>query len=173
MNKKIILFFIAILWVIVTAAMIISKQSTLRSGKTVVLETVPVDPRDLLRGDYVILRYKISTLDLDQVKREKPYYKRGEVIYVKLEPKEKFWEATAVQAKRSVDNGIYIRGKVRYCYSKKLEVIYGIESYFVPEGEGREIEKNIRREKSSVNVEAIVDSGGNALIKKVYIDKDR
>lgn len=173
MNKKIILFFIAVLWVIVAAAMIISKQSTLRRGKAVVLETVPVDPRDLLRGDYVILRYKISTLDLGLIKSERPDYKRGEVIYVKLEPKGKFWEATGVQAKRSADNEIYIRGKVSYCYSKKLEVIYGIESYFVPEGEGREIEKNIRREKSSVNVEAVVDSSGNALIKKVYIDKDR
>jgi uncharacterized membrane-anchored protein len=173
MNKKIILFFIAVLWVIVAAAMIISKQSTLRSGKTVVLETVPVDPRDLLRGDYVILRYKISTLDLDHVKSEKPDYKSGEVIYVRLEPKEKFWEATAVQAKRSADNKIYIRGKVSYCYSKKLEVIYGIESYFVPEGEGKEIERSMQGRKSSVSVEVVVDSSGNALIKKVYIDKDR
>ncbi|MCX5702591.1 MAG: GDYXXLXY domain-containing protein [Candidatus Omnitrophica bacterium] len=172
MNKKIIFFFIAVLWVIVVAAMIISKQSILRKGKAVLLETLPVDPRDLLRGDYVILRYKISTLDLDQVKSEKPYYKTGEVIYVRLEPRDKFWEATAVEVKRSADSGIYIRGKVGYCYRKELGVIYGIESYFVPEGEGREIERNIRREKSSVNVEAVVDSKGNALIKKVYIDKN-
>ena len=173
MNKKIILFFIIFLWIVVAVAMIISKQSILERGKAVVLETVPVDPRDLLRGDYVILRYKISTLDLEQVKSEKPYYRRGEAIYLKLEPKEKFWEATAVQSKRSADNGIYIRGKVSYCYSKKLEVIYGIESYFVPEGEGREIERSMQGRKSSVSVEAIVDSGGNALIKKVYIDKNR
>lgn len=170
MNKKIILFFISLLWIVIAVAMIISKQSTLRTGKTVVLETVPVDPRDLLRGDYVILRYKISTLDLNEIKSEKADYRGGEVIFVKLEPKEKFWEAVAVQAKRSTDNGLYMRGRIRYSYNKKLEVIYGIESYFVPEGEGKEIERSMRGRKSSVSVEAAVDSSGNALIKKAYID---
>jgi len=173
MNKKIILFLVILLWIVLALAMIISKQSTFKTGKAVVLETVPVDPRDLLRGDYVVLRYKISTLDLNQIKSEKMDYRAGEAIYVKLEPKGKFWEPTAVQSKRSSDNGIYIRGKVRHTYSKQLTVIYGIESYFVPEGEGKELERNTRGSKSSVSVEAIVDSGGNALIKKVYIDKNR
>lgn len=170
MNKKIILFFISLLWIVVAVAMIISKQSTMRTGKSVVLETVPVDPRDLLRGDYIILRYKISTLDLNEIKSEKENYKAGEAIFVKLEPKEKFWEAVAVQNKKSTDNGLYIRGRTRYSYNKKLEVIYGIESYFVPEGGGKEIERSMRGRKSSVSVEAVVDSSGNALIKKVYID---
>lgn len=169
MNKKLIFIVVSFLWIAVAVSLVISKQHIIRTGKTVLLETVPVDPRDFLRGDYVILRYKISTIDLQQIQSEKSYYGRGERVYVKLEPKEKFWEARAVETKRPVsDNGVYIKARVKYCYNKKLELNYGIESYFVPEGEGKDIEKNMRGNKSSVEVEALVDTSGNAIIKKVF-----
>ena len=169
MNKKIIFIVVSFLWIAVAVGLIASKQHIIRTGKTVLLETVPVDPRDFLRGDYVILRYKISTLDLQQIQSEKSNFGRGERIYVRLEPKERFWEATAVKTKRPVsDNGVYIKAKVKYCYNKKLELNYGIESYFVPEGEGKDIEKNMRGNNSSVEVETLVDKGGNAIIKRVF-----
>ena len=41
------------------------RESILSLGRTAVLETVPVDPRDLFRGEYVVLRYEISTLGND------------------------------------------------------------------------------------------------------------
>ena len=111
----------------------------------------------------------ISTLDLQHIQSEKSYYGRGERIYVRLEPKERFWEAAAVRIKKPVsDNGVYIKAKVKYCYNKKLELSYGIESYFVPEGKGKDIEKNMRGNKSSVEVETLVDTSGNAIIKKVF-----
>jgi len=56
---------------------------------------------------------------------------------------------------------------VSYNYNKKLELSYGIESYFVPEGEGKKIEVNMRGNKSSVEVEILVDRSGNAIIKKL------
>jgi len=37
-------------------------EANLAFGKSVVLQTAPVDPRDIFRGDYVVLRYEISTL---------------------------------------------------------------------------------------------------------------
>ncbi|MBU0548631.1 MAG: GDYXXLXY domain-containing protein [Candidatus Omnitrophica bacterium] len=169
MNKKLIFIAVSFLWIVVAVGLIISKQHIIRTGKTVLLETVPVDPRDFLRGDYIILRYKISTIDLQQIQSEESYYGQGERVYVKLEPKEKFWEARAVETKKPVsDNGVYIKARVKYCYNKKLELNYGIESYFVPEGEGKDIEKNMRGNKSSVEVEVLVDTSGNAIIKKVF-----
>ena len=172
MNKKLIVAIIGFLWIAIAAGMILSKQQTLRTGRMVVLETVPVDPRDFLRGDYVVLRYKLSSLDLNQIESKKSYYRPGESIYVKLEPKGKFWEAVAIYEKKDgAINGLFIKGKVKYYYDKKLEANYGIESYFVPEGEGRDIEKKMRGNKSSVSVEVVVDSSGNALIKRVYIDE--
>lgn len=174
MSKKTILFIIIFTWIAVAAGVILSKQHTLRTGKSVLLETVPVDPRDFLRGDYVILRYKISNLELDKTKSFKKHYREGEDVFVKIEAKEKFWEAVAVGPKSGfAGTGIYLRGKVQhyYAYRKNIELLYGIESYFVPEGEGRVIEKNMRGNKSNVVVEVIVDSSGSALIKKVYINK--
>lgn len=173
MNKKIIVVIIGFLWVAISAGMIISKQHTLRTGKTVVLETVPVDPRDFLRGDYVVLRYKLSSLDLNQIESDKPYYRPGENIYVKLKPKGKYWEAADISGKKeAVADGTFLKGKVRDydLKTRKLEAAYGIESYFVPEGEGKVIVKNMRGNKSSVSVEVLVDSSGSALIKKVYIE---
>ncbi|MCZ6538273.1 MAG: GDYXXLXY domain-containing protein [Chloroflexi bacterium] len=38
------------------------RESILILGRTAVLETVPVDPRDLFRGEFVVLRYEISTI---------------------------------------------------------------------------------------------------------------
>lgn len=172
MNKKLIVVIIGFLWVAIAVGMILSKQQTLRTGRTIVLETVPVDPRDFLRGDYVVLRYKLSSLDLNQIESKKSYYRPGESIYVKLEPKGKFWEAVAIyEKKEGAINGLFIKGKVKYYYAKKLEANYGIESYFVPEGEGRDIEKKMQENKSSVSVEVVVDASGNALIKRVYINE--
>ena len=171
MNKKLIFIMVILLWVAVAAGMIMTKQNTIRTGRTVLLQTVPVDPRDFLRGDYVTLRYKISSLNLQQIESEKSYYRRGETIYVKLVPKDKFWEAKAVKVKRDVaDTGVYIKGKVTYFYNKKLQINYGIDNYFVPEGEGKNIEKNMRGNKSSVDVEILVDSSGNTMIKKVFVE---
>ncbi len=57
------------------------------------LETRPVDPRDLLRGDYLTLNYKISDVPLDlftppQTNGLPP----GQTIYVALEPRGQFHE---------------------------------------------------------------------------------
>ncbi len=38
------------------------RESILALGRTAVLQTVPVDPRDLFRGEFVVLRYEISTI---------------------------------------------------------------------------------------------------------------
>ena len=38
------------------------RETILTLGRTAVLQTVPVDPRDLFRGEFVVLRYEITTL---------------------------------------------------------------------------------------------------------------
>ncbi|HZA25209.1 MAG TPA: GDYXXLXY domain-containing protein, partial [Dehalococcoidia bacterium] len=43
-------------------AMVGFKEYTLRTGTVVTLQTVPVDPRSILQGDYAILQYRIATL---------------------------------------------------------------------------------------------------------------
>ena len=48
-------------WMLGTTA---RQEFVLARGRTILLETRPVDPRDLLRGDYLILRYKINDVPL-------------------------------------------------------------------------------------------------------------
>ena len=55
-------------WVVVAGQLVFLlgfiavKEVALRTGTEVVLQTVPVDPRSLLQGDYAILDYEIATL---------------------------------------------------------------------------------------------------------------
>ncbi|MCP4693132.1 MAG: GDYXXLXY domain-containing protein [Desulfobacterales bacterium] len=59
---KKILFWGATLLVIVTVNLLIAKKEhTLANGRTMLLRLAPVDPRSLMQGDYMILRYAIAT----------------------------------------------------------------------------------------------------------------
>jgi len=48
------------------------------------LEVVQRDPRDLLRGDYVVLQYAIDQIPADMIAGGRPEY--GERLWVILEP---------------------------------------------------------------------------------------
>ena len=43
---------------------IYQKEQTLRDGQLVLFELAPVDPRSLMQGDYMSLRYREATSDL-------------------------------------------------------------------------------------------------------------
>ncbi len=60
------------------------------------LESGPVDPRDLLRGDYVILSHKISVLPATLFAEGLPRQcARGTPVFVRLEKRGPFHEAVA------------------------------------------------------------------------------
>lgn len=60
-NKKHLAFLGAIiLFVIVLASGVYMQEDLRRNGQQVILATIPVDPRDILRGDYVDLAYEIG-----------------------------------------------------------------------------------------------------------------
>lgn len=58
--RKLILWGGLLLVLGVVNAMIAGKERTLAEGSTVLLELAPRDPRSLLQGDYMTLRYAIS-----------------------------------------------------------------------------------------------------------------
>ena len=57
-SKALYAYLVVLLLVFCT--MVGMNEYTLIHGHKLMLKTVPVDPRDLLRGDYVILDYEIS-----------------------------------------------------------------------------------------------------------------
>lgn len=138
-------------------AILIPKERTLATGEEVVLQTVPIDPRDLFRGDYVNLRYTISTV------RSYAGFEVGDRVYVSLTQRDDIWDAQS--AFGSPPDGLYIKGRVTQTQQGQIDVEYGIESYFVPEGTGHIIER-----AGDVKVRVAVDSSGNSVIKGLLVD---
>jgi uncharacterized membrane-anchored protein len=141
----------------------------LTHGRTVLLETHPVDPRDLLRGDYVSLSYKISNVPL---KLFMPPLTNspaaGSKVYVVLERRGDFHEIVRAEttAPSAEANQVVLRGRSggRWWHPSAdiVQVEYGLERYYVPEGTGNP--------RGKVTVEVAVPSSGNGMIKQVFID---
>jgi uncharacterized membrane-anchored protein len=177
---KFVLFGAASLIQIVLIGLIVfDRVSILRTGTDVTLQTRPLDPRDFLRGDYVVLGYDISSVPAVALEAEHPAG-RDNPVFVKLAPnRDGFYEAISVHA-APVDVAspeVLIRGHVvsgvncsrdRCSFDRMLQVRYGIESYFVPEGEGRKLES--ARNQRKLTIVAAVAPTGRAAIKRLMID---
>jgi uncharacterized membrane-anchored protein len=160
------------------SVMVYDRVRVLREGTEVTLQTRPVDPRDFLRGDYVVLAYEITNLPAGALK-DAPSKGRGTPVFVKLVRKpDGNHEAASVhtEAVPVADGEALIRGRVvggavcgadrrRFC--ETLHVNYGIERYFVPQDEGKEIERS--RNQGQVSVVAAVTPAGRAAIKRLLL----
>lgn len=177
---RIALFAIAgLIQVALIAAIVIERAGILRSGAEITLQTRPVDPRDFLRGDYVVLGYDISTLKLDALGGTAVMGKHTP-IYVTLAPTPNgFYAAVSAHLEPvAVAAGeVLIRGRLTSGFNcgndgrtlcATATVAYGLERYFVPEGEGRVIES--ARNQGKVSVVASVNPAGRAAIKRLLID---
>lgn len=140
------------------------RQAAVSLGTEVVLQTVPVDPRDLFRGDYVVLDYEISSPKVC-------YVPTGQDGYVSLtEGTDGVWKATPSLAWPSYEDAagqgdVVIRGRVAHGGPGPCRLTYGIESYFVPEGTGHRIE----RLAGELRVRVSVSGDGNAVIDELIL----
>jgi uncharacterized membrane-anchored protein len=161
----------------ILGSMIEGRASILRSGTEVLLKTAPVDPRDLLRGDYVILSYDISTIPAALIKGAKPQAGSWTPIQVRIAPgADGFWTVTEASFAPLAEQpgSVVLRSQPIEAYDWQwaeggtLFASYGIERYYVPEGEGRVIEdgRNDRR----VSVAARVSQDGVAQIRALMLD---
>ena len=184
MSRHVALKTVLVLLLLTASLMVMvgMKQYTLNTGKVILLKTIPVDPRSLFRGDYVRLNYDISRIKIDEVEGDKEF-KRHQKIYVVLVKGEKYWQIASVhhQPPQLQQQQLMIKGRVNYVASylwdpetrqsekvKNLNVNYGIENYFVPEGQGRVLENVQRSDK--VDIQVAVDQNGNAGIKGVLVN---
>jgi uncharacterized membrane-anchored protein len=158
------------------AWLIVNRALLLENGREVRLAVVPVDPRDLLRGDYVVLSYDISRLATDEVEGDDDfgYY---ETVYVSLKEAPAGWVATSV-SRAEPENGVFLKGTVENVLSREtcklsspcqeLQIVYDLERFFVPEGEGRNLETLRNDQRMSVDV-AVADDG-RAALKRLLVD---
>lgn len=170
------------------------RHTLIKTGREIVVPVLPVDPRDFLRGDYVILGYTFGQMirssipggdSIARLDREDP-------VYVTLHPDgQKGWMPVGlspVYPSTVAAGETVLKGRINYNYNdtvvagvtngqtaqrtnSNLSVRYGIESYFVPEGTGMAIEDNVRDKK----VEAIVAVGqdGTAALKGLIVGGER
>jgi uncharacterized membrane-anchored protein len=166
---------------LVLAAMIWDRTALLAHGREVVLDVIPVDPRSLFRGDYVILGYDISRFKLPPGATPP---EKNAPFYVTLgKTADGAWHAVAGGSEPPADvkpDEVVIRGRVEYVSGPPANqpqeptvvgLHYGIESFFVPEGTGRELETMVGDRKISAII--AIDDGGEAAIKGLMSEGKR
>ena len=94
--------------IILLIAFIAVKENVLRTGTSVVLQTVPIDPTSPLQGDFVILDYEIATLPA-WASDARP----GETFYVFLrEDSDGVWRESGYQRGKPNTEAVIIKGTV-------------------------------------------------------------
>ncbi len=154
--------------------MIAGRAAILRNGQEVLLKVEPIDPRDLLRGDYVRLGYEISNVPVKLVGNTPAGEFRSEdgPIFVRLgRDQDGFWRTRSASlgapAGAPPSGEVDIRGAIQRGWilgpEASFSVSYGIDRYYVPEGEGRAIESDLR--ERPFGILAAIGADGDAQIK--------
>ncbi|MCA9800839.1 MAG: GDYXXLXY domain-containing protein [Cyanobacteria bacterium HKST-UBA02] len=132
---------------------------TLHSGKAICVETVPVDPWNMFRGDYIRLGYDFGRVTMPN------NVDSGEPVYVTLGKDETGkWQVTSAGTERPAPRPgqVVLRGVAEYGSAASIPVKFGIEQVFVPEGKGKRFSSADR-----LKVDLTVDDQGRAVIKRV------
>ncbi len=112
-------------------------ESIRRHAPEILLETRPVDPRDILRGDYMILNYQISR-HAAPVGWPKDGKTEAVVIF---KPEGSFYVIDEIRQGEpdETDPRLWVWADVSIdpFGTNQLNLNYGIEEFFVPEGKGR------------------------------------
>lgn len=140
---------------------LVSPLAVKTTGATVFLETQPIDPRSLFRGDYVTLGYAVGDSILSQ-EMAMESRETGKPIYVTvtIERPAQFVEANLERP--DLEPGqVCLVGRIRRFGDQGTVDFPQIAQYFVPEGEGREIE---RRVGENLLAEIKVSSRCNAVL---------
>lgn len=167
---------VAALQTLILGYVIESRASILRNGTDVLLKTAPVDPRDFLRGDYVVLNYDISSVPVSSIAGGVPQNPGKTSIWVRLKPGDGgFWGIVESSFQRLPDEPgtVLLHSRPFYSYGPSsadhIRVEYGIERYYVPEGQGTALEQ--ARQDGEVSVAVRVASNGTPQIRSLLVDR--
>jgi len=135
---------------------ILQKETLLSDGELILLELAPVDPRSLMQGDYMSLRYAISrNINYDSIS------KRGFCV-VKLDENGIAKRVRIQESKTPLNENEYL---IEYTAKQRRGLNIGAESFFFQEGEAEKYEK---AKYGGIKV----DNEGNSLLIGLY-DENR
>ncbi|MCX7830763.1 MAG: GDYXXLXY domain-containing protein, partial [Acidobacteria bacterium] len=104
---------LVLLQCLLLVGMIGMREVWIAKGTKIKLKCVPVDPRDIFRGDYATLNYEISSLDLDSL-NFKEKIKRNDKLYVALKLNEKgYYQPISVSFEKP-KSGVFILGRALF-----------------------------------------------------------
>jgi uncharacterized membrane-anchored protein len=170
-HERLVLLAAAACQVLVLVAMIGLRVTPLLAGETIFVRVVPVDPRDLFRGDYVVLSYDFSRVPPAGIEgladsdwqREQQWL--GLTVYVTLVPEAdgRHWRAESFSISQPT-RGKYLRGRITG--PGRLE--FGIEAYYLQEGQGSKYEEAVRDRRLAAEI--AVTAEGHAALRGLRIE---
>jgi uncharacterized membrane-anchored protein len=163
--------------------MVYQRDRLLKTGKEIVLPVQPLDPRDIFRGDYVTIGYDFNLLKKSNTETDPDFngFSPGSTAYVTMTPTPSGgWTKAHVGSSypsQVAPGDVVIKGSVKQVWASEnpaesmVNVRYGIENYFVPEGTGRALEDKVRTHKIEAIVAVAAD--GTAALKGLIVDGER
>ena len=131
-------------------------------GEEIRLQAQPIDPIDVFRGNYVVLRYEISSLQaVSEVRRGDTTVRRPLRVLGCLER-----PLRAPRARRLRQDDLR-PGTKRAHAGETVGIEYGIETYYANAERAREIESSIASGQLYVVVD--LDDDGSARIKRLEV----
>jgi uncharacterized membrane-anchored protein len=134
---------------------VIQKEKLLKNGQLVLLELAPVDPRSLMQGDYMRLRYKISEKEenMDYGSMSKRGYCVVRIDSLGIAEKARFQENIEPLSKGEL--------LIKYYAPNIWNVNIGAESFFFQEGQAG---KYAKAKYGGIKI----DKSGNSLLIGLY-----
>lgn len=170
MTRRRLFVLLVVLHVLVLVGWVARLEWALARGATVRVAVLQRDPRDLLRGDYVWLQFPFSQIQLSDFAGGRP--ETGDRVWIVLTPRDGLWEMTAASLARAslplAPGQRVLMGKVSYAvYARsgpeRVNVEYGIERYYVPEGKGTP-------PQGKIEAELVLTDDGRPFLRRLLVD---
>ena len=168
---------------LILSGMIVGHAWPLWTGRVVTMKVVPVDPRDLFRGEYVRLdtpahrlyrQGAASASDVSSVVRplddvfEQAH--SGAIVYVQLEPDATGDYGPVSVSRKPAGGALNLRGRVWHATKPNLlSVQFGLDAFYMREGKSRRVEQAIQQRRN-VQMQIAIAASGQARIKTLLID---
>jgi len=131
MKTRLLILLNAIIFIGIALTSVFQKEKMLNSSESVILALAPVDPRSLIQGDYMNIRYAITTKVSNSKNISDGY------IFAKKDDKgiHQFSRFTDLEGREGEGEK-----KIRF-RKRNFRVNIGAESFFFQEGDGEYFEK--------------------------------
>jgi uncharacterized membrane-anchored protein len=174
--QRILLATVVLLQAAVLIGMAVDQEILLRTSSSFLLEARVSDPRDMIKGHYIVLSYPAEEIPLSVFGDGHPA--RGEKVYVELGPStNEFW--TPIRAARVpivpaaghhlvkalvqyIEDEAWATGKRAKLSDPMVHLDLGLRRFYVNEEKGNP--------RGKLSVEVVARRGGKAYLKDLLVD---